>query len=99
MTEKSIATNWYYISALILYTNNEEKDSQEVWAGIIPVDSDKITGSMLDKMSGFVMNKFAQEHELKKVEQFKAVTLLGLSNLGHMTQEEFQAKESLKTAK
>lgn len=99
MTTENIATNWYYVSALVLYVNDKDKTAQEAWAGIIPVDADKITGAMLNNMTTFVMKKFAEEHDIKKAEQFKAVTLLGVSYLGHMTPEEFQAQESSETTK
>lgn len=90
MIEEIKTTNWYYISALVFFTNNEGKTLQYPWAGVIPVDADKITGPMLEQMSTFVMNKFAQENEIQKPEQLHSVTLLGVSFLGRMSANEFQ---------
>lgn len=90
MIEEIKLTNWYYISALVFYTDNEGKTAQVPWSGVIPVDADKITMPMLDQISGFVMSKFAQENDIKKADQFHAVTLLGLSFLGRMSDKEFK---------
>lgn len=90
MIEEIKLTNWYYISALVLYTDNEGKTTQIPWAGVIPVDSDKITMPMLDQISGFVMGKFAQENQIKKADQLHAINLLGISFLGRMSEKEFQ---------
>ena len=93
MIEDIKLTNWYYISALVCYTDSEGKTAQIPWSGVIPVDADKITMPMLDQISGFVMGKFAQENDIKKADQFHAITLLGISFLGKMSVAEFQDKE------
>lgn len=88
MIEEVKLTNWYYISALVLFTK-EDKISQSPWSGVIPVDADKITAPMLEQMSTFVAGKFLQENEMK-ADDLHSVTLMSVSFLGRMSAKEFQ---------